>query len=184
MGITETICLLIAGSLGALSKDIFKDNRVELPKILNGHFYMGFLGGMIIGGATGYLVDGSFLTAFMAGFTGSAILPNLAAKQEPEKPEIEESIEDQIRKIAKQECVDPDLAVRVAKCESNLNPSAVNENAPDSIDRGLFQINTKWHPEVTQAQAYDIEFATRFFCKAFKEGHLSWWDATKKCWNK
>ena len=173
----------MAGAFGALAKDVFKDNKIELPKITNGYFYMGFIGSMITGAAVGYLVDGSLLTAFMAGFTGSAILPNLTTPKITAAPEKYETVEEEIRKIAKEESVDPDLAVRVAKCESNLNPSAVHENSPDSIDRGLFQINSKWHPEVTLEQAYDVEFSTRFFCKAFKAGHLDWWNATKKCWN-
>jgi len=92
------------------------------------------------------------------------------------------TVEEQIRDIARDEGVDPDLAVRVAKCESGLNPSAVNKNIDGSIDRGLYQWNSKWHPEITDKCAFDIECSTRAFCKAFKEGHLSWWAATKKCW--
>ena len=49
---------------------------------------------------------------------------------------------------------------------------------------GQCQINDKWHPEVSDNQAYDIIESTKFFCKAFKEGNLYWWDASKKCWNK
>lgn len=37
----------------------------------------------------------------------------------------------------------PELAVRVARCESNLHPDAVNRNNPNgTIDRGVFQINS------------------------------------------
>lgn len=93
-----------------------------------------------------------------------------------------ETVEQIIRRIAKNEGVDPKLAVRVAKCESGLNPAAKNINSDGSIDRGLFQWNSRWHPEITGPVAFNAEKSTRAFCKAFKEGHLSWWDATKKCW--
>lgn len=92
-------------------------------------------------------------------------------------------VEATIRKIAKQEGVDPDLAVRVAQCESGLDPGAVHINAKGSKDRGLFQWNDKWHPEITNDIAFDIEKSTQAFCKAFKEGHLDWWNASKKCWD-
>jgi hypothetical protein len=85
--------------------------------------------------------------------------------------------------VAKDEGVDPDLALRVAKCESGFKINATNTNTDGSIDRGLFQINSKYHPEVTADQAFDLEFSTRFFCKAFKSGNLSWWNASKSCWN-
>ena len=93
-----------------------------------------------------------------------------------------ETVEQIIRRISRDEGVDPELALRVAKCESGLNPGAVNKNTDGSMDRGLYQINTRWHPEIQIDVAFDPEKSTRFFCKAFKSGHLNWWDATKKCW--
>lgn len=95
-----------------------------------------------------------------------------------------ETNEEIIRRVALEYGVDVDKAVRVAMCESSLNEKARNECAPQSIDRGLYQINSYWHPEVTDAQAYDPEFSARFYCKAVKEGHLGWWAASQKCWDK
>ena len=48
-------------------------------------------------------------------------------------------------------------AVSVALAESGGNTAAhaVNHDRYRSTDRGLFQINSHWHPEVTDAQAYD-----------------------------
>lgn len=93
-----------------------------------------------------------------------------------------ETVEQIVRRVAKEEGVDPDLAVRVAKCESGLNPGVTHTNPQGSIDRGLFQINDRWHPEVSDETAFDAEGSTRFFCGAFKAGNLSWWNASKKCW--
>jgi len=102
-------------------------------------------------------------------------------KKQRRNPQAMEAL---IRIIAKQEGVDPDLAVRVAKCESNLNPDAVRQNFNGSIDRGLYQWNDYWHPEITDEIAFDPEKATRAFCRAVKSGHLNWWYASENCWRK
>jgi hypothetical protein len=93
-----------------------------------------------------------------------------------------ETIEEMIRRIAAEEGVDPDLAVRVALCESGLDPKAKNVNKDGTTDRGLYQWNDFWHPQVSDEEAYDPEKATRLFCRAVKKGHLSWWNSSRKCW--
>lgn len=178
------IILFAAGAAGALAKDIVKDNSLKLPKKINGNFSLGFIGGMITGGIVGYLVDGNPTTAFLAGYSGTAMIESLINKENNETEEVKGVTEAIIKKIAIEEGVDPDLAVRVAKCESNLNWKAINVNQSGSKDRGLFQINDQYHPEVTDEEALNPITATQFFCKAFKEGNLSWWNASKKCWEK
>ena len=84
--------------------------------------------------------------------------------------------------IAEEEKIDKDLAVRVALCESNFDVNAKHWNASAGFDRGLYQWNEKYHPEISDETAYDPELATRAFCRAVKEGHLSWWNASKSCW--
>lgn len=176
----EFLMLLMAGALGALIKEILQDNKVKLPKIISGELDLGFLGSMIIGAFAGYAIDGGFLTAAMGGFSGLAVIENLMGK----KNGITKTVEEQIREIAKAELVDPDLAVRVARCESNLKIDAVNINTGGSKDRGIFQINDKYHPEISDQQAFNVADATRFFCAAFKAGNLKWWNASRKCWEK
>lgn len=111
-----------------------------------------------------------------------AIVKRLMKKiEKPVQPGII-PIDMMIRKIALEMHVDPELAVKVAKCESNLNPMAVNENINSSKDRGLFQWNDKWHPEITDQCAFDPVCATKEFCKAVRNGHLSWWNNSKHCW--
>jgi len=181
---TRIIILFVAGALGSLIKDIIEDGKLVLPKKNMGELSLGFLAGMVTGGVVGYLVDNNPATAFLAGYTGVSVVQALNMKEPAPEPTNKTTVETIIRTIAKQEGVDPDLAVRVAKCESGLKPSAVGVNKDGSRDRGLFQINDKWHPEIDDATAFDIVLSTRFFCKAFKEGHLSWWNASKKCWEK
>ena len=178
------IFLFIAGALGALAKDILEDNALKLPKKENGNLVLGSLGGMITGGMAGYFIDGNPTTAFLAGYAGTAVIENLLNRGGGVSVPQDGTTESLIRKIAKEECVDPDLVVRVARCESGLNRKAENINTDGSKDRGLFQINSRWHPEVSDEEAFDPIFSTKFFCQAFKNGNLKWWDATKQCWEK
>lgn len=180
----QLIIIFAAGALGALAKDIIQDNSLKMPKKINGELTLGFLGGMITGGMVGYLVDGDPVTAFLGGYAGTAVIENLLLKKNGGKYTGDGTTESLIKRIAKEEGVDPELAVRVAKCESNLDPLAVNTNADGSKDRGLFQINDKWHPNVSDEAAFNLITATQFFCRAFKGGNLKWWDSSKKCWDK
>lgn len=178
------LLLFIAGACGALIKEILEDNKIKMPNFLDGYFDLGFLGSVIIGAFVGYAIDGSYLTASMAGFIGFSAIQNLVPVSIKDKIGATETIEEKIRRIAKEQYIDPDLAFRVAKCESGLKPNATNINTDKSIDRGLYQINSRWHPEVTADQAFDAEFSILFFCTAFKAGNLSWWNASKTCWDK
>jgi len=190
---TALIACFIAGAAGALIKDIVKDNALIMPKKENGKLYLGFIGAMIIGGVIGYLIDHSIITAFSTSYMGMATIDNIIGGKIEQTKTIEEEIQKKIEptkeeitnlieKIAKETGIDPKLAIRVAKCESGLNPKARLVNSPNSIDRGLFQINSYYHKEVTDEQADDPEFATKWFCNAVKNGHLDWWKASKKCW--
>ena len=71
-----------AGLLGALIKDITQDNVLTLPKITEGKIILGSLGGAIVGGFVGYLVDHSVITAFMSGYAGTAMLTSLITQDQ------------------------------------------------------------------------------------------------------
>lgn len=47
------------------------------------------------------------------------------------------------------------IIVAIAQAESSLNTNAKGTNTDGSIDRGILQINNKWHAEVSDACAYD-----------------------------
>ena len=47
------------------------------------------------------------------------------------------------------------VIVAIAACESGLNSEAVHVNVDGSLDRGILQINSRWHPEVSDACAFD-----------------------------
>lgn len=73
----EIISLFVCGALGALATEILKDNSLQLPEIRKGVLHLGFLGAMLLGATTGYLVDHSPITAFCAGSAALALLPEL-----------------------------------------------------------------------------------------------------------
>lgn len=90
-----------------------------------------------------------------------------------------ETVEQMIRRIAKEENFKwPDYLVKLAHCESRLDPKAVNDrnNKPaHSKDRGLFQINNYWNKNVTDTQAFDPEFSTRWTIEKINEGKQHYW---------
>lgn len=95
-----------------------------------------------------------------------------------------EYVKEIIKTVCKQEEVNSKLALAVAYCESRYNIKAIRKNTNGTIDRGLFQWNDFYHPEITDQMAYDPEIATRAFCKAEKQNHLNWWNASRPCWSK
>lgn len=174
----------LLGSAGALIRAITEDNGLVLPNLKDGKLYLGGIGGILIGGAAGCLANHDGITTFLAGYAGTAFITFLVTSRGEQRTPEQKTTEQIIREVANNAGVSADLAVAVAKCESSLNPQAVNINKDGSVDRGLFQINGKYHPEISEADAFDPTKATQFFCDAFKAGHINWWNASKNCWSK
>jgi len=80
----ELFILAIAGGLGSLIKDVVKDNKLMMPKYEDGSLVLGFLGGVVIGMAVGYLVDQNPTTAFFGGYAGTQMLESLVLKNKKE----------------------------------------------------------------------------------------------------
>lgn len=98
-----------------------------------------------------------------------------------------EEIRHSMRLIADEErltYLQKDMLCDIGWCESRYVLTAKLVNSPNSVDRGLFQWNNYWHPEITDAIAYDPEKATRLACKAIKQGKaMAYWSASARCWN-
>jgi len=54
--------------------------------------------------------------------------------------------------------VDPVLRVATVEAESQFNPRAVNVNRDGSTDWGLWQLNSRWHPQFRDAQVMHVEY--------------------------
>src|SRR5437660_9237611 len=53
------------------------------------------------------------------------------------------------------------IIVAIAQAESGLRTDARNTNNDGSVDRGILQINSRWHPEVSNGCADDPACAFR-----------------------
>jgi len=153
----------------------FKPADVIALVIVCGGFALKFFG------ADGLV--GTLLMAVSAYYFGAETLTKNDVIKPPDKIE-EGGVAGLIERVANDYGIDSDLAVKVAECESALDSKATNINDSGSVDRGLFQWNDKWHPEVSDECAFDPECSTKAFCLAVEKGHLDWWNATKGCWNK
>lgn len=70
-------------------------------------------------------------------------------------------------------------AVAVILGESGGDPRATNRQQ-GNIDRGLWQISSKWHPEVSDVEAYDVEASTVHALRISSGGtDYNPWHATK-----
>jgi len=79
----------------------------------------------------------------------------------------------------KSEGIDPYEAYSIINCESRWNPEAVNgshNNGGNGTDLGLFQINTKYQPQVKPSCSLDYRCATEEAIKIYKKrGNWSAW---------
>jgi len=88
------------------------------------------------------------------------------------------TIEEQIRKIAKERNFDDVLLTKIAFCESSYNPKATNGT---SSATGLFQI-LDMHG-LTVEERMDVEISTNWAINKINGGGLNAWNASKHCWN-
>lgn len=79
-----------------------------------------------------------------------------------------------ITETAKANGVDPELATYIATHESHLNPTAVGDmnitfKGQPVRSRGLFQISQAFHPDISDAQAFDPYWATEWSMQYLKD---------------
>ncbi len=70
-------------------------------------------------------------------------------------------IADIILANAEKNRIKPSLAFALAYEESRFTPRAINDNG-DSVDRGLFQLNSKSFPKLGESEVYDPEINARY----------------------
>lgn len=72
--------------------------------------------------------------------------------------------------------------IRIAKCESGMNPEAVNFNTNRTWDAGLFQINKVHKQKLSSMLDYtqNVEYAL----KLYKAQRFNPWYSSRRCWDK
>jgi hypothetical protein len=98
-------------------------------------------------------------------------------KREVSNPE---TIDQMIDRIAKEENFQwVSFFKKLVYCESRYDQYAINNNGAYGVDRGLLQINTKYHPEVSNEQAFDLDFSIRWSMRRIQNGFQSEWMCNK-----
>lgn len=87
-------------------------------------------------------------------------------------------ISDYISKIAEENGVNPQVAVWIAKKESNFNQYATGDNSESA---GIWQIHMESHPELTSTFAFDIVSSTLWSINQMKMGNYNIWSVYKFC---
>ena len=73
----------------------------------------------------------------------------------------------------------------LADCEGEFNEFSVNcINPGGGIDRGAFQINSKWHPEVSDECAFNLKCATEWTIMRIENGYQYEWTCNEHILNK
>ncbi len=102
---------------------------------------------------------------------GSALVapltPHIVEAAYVPEPESPQAI---ILRIADEYGINRALMTNMAWSESRFEPLSDN-----GYDRGLFQINRKYHPEVSDECAFDAECAARWTAQRIKDGYSHEW---------
>lgn len=74
--------------------------------------------------------------------------------------------------------VNPTLAVWIVSHESQFDPTSKGD---DGQSRGLWQISSIYHPEVTDACAFDIQCSTQWSLNWIVKGNVMQWSTRRFC---
>lgn len=85
-----------------------------------------------------------------------------------------ESVKEYVGYVAAKEGLNVSSVLKIARCESNFNKDAL-AHTPKEYSVGIFQINLKAHPYITEAQARNPFFNISWAIDRMKEGLWHWW---------
>jgi hypothetical protein len=74
--------------------------------------------------------------------------------------------------------VDPKLALWIVKHESQFNPYAKGDG---EASRGLWQISKIYHPEVSDAAAFNVASSTQWSLERIRSGKANEWSTYRLC---
>jgi hypothetical protein len=74
--------------------------------------------------------------------------------------------------------VNPNLALWIVKHESQFNPRAKGDG---EASRGLWQISKIYHPEVSDAMAFNVASSTEWSLERIRSGKVNEWSTYRFC---
>ena len=74
--------------------------------------------------------------------------------------------------------VNPKLALWIVKHESSFNPRAKGDG---ETSRGLWQISKIYHPEVSDAEAFNVASSTEWSLERIRSGKVNEWSTYRFC---
>jgi hypothetical protein len=83
-----------------------------------------------------------------------------------------------VQDAAKASGVNPHVAEWIVSHESRHHPEATGDGGES---RGLWQINKEWHPEVSDACAYNVRCSTGWSLERIRAGYANEWSTWKYC---
>ena len=83
-----------------------------------------------------------------------------------------------VRSEAVEYGVDPLLALWIVKHESSFNPRAKGDG---EASRGLWQISRIYHPEVSDAMAFNVASSTEWSLDRIRSGKVYEWSSYRNC---
>jgi len=99
------------------------------------------------------------------------------------KPEKELEMKAWLKKTIEEAGISWDEASKVIQCESGGDPNAhaVNWDNKAGVDRGIWQLNSYYHPEISNECSYDYKCATYEAIRIYREWGNSWnaWSCKK-----
>jgi hypothetical protein len=93
-------------------------------------------------------------------------------------PRGEPRIRAYVEGAAKTRGINPQAAEWIVTHESRDHPEATGDGGES---RGLWQINRAWHPEVSDACAYNVACSTDWSLERIRAGHIDEWRTWKYC---
>ena len=136
-----------------------------------------------------YVVSFMIVSLFIGGsFLGVNTIVNGFKKLEKiiivSKAEAVETItnltwQEEIHRMWSKAGIDIEKAEKLIACESSNKRDAVHHN-PGSTDYGLYQINNKYHPEVSKTCALDYLCSTKEFIRIVKQKGWNEWSCYAK----
>lgn len=120
----------------------------------------------------------SFTHAAEYRVTGDPIPPAVAPLKATFTPRRRLDVQAYVQSASQAAGVNPRVADWIVTHESRHHPEATGDGGES---RGLWQIHRGWHPEVSDACAYDVTCSTDWSLERIRAGYVDEWSTWKYC---